>query len=155
MNEFLQNSLYVLGVEVLVPLLVAMILGGLVGWNRELGDKPAGLKTHMMVALGAAAFTLVALRIFNNTVNDGMLSGSDPIRIVEGVATGIGFLGAGSIIRNRGEIQGITTAAGIWVVGGVGAACGARHFDIAVSATMLSLIILAVIRKVQRRVLRN
>jgi len=140
---------------VLLPLVVAIALGGLVGWNREQGEKPAGLKTHMMVALGAAAFTLVALRVYGYAIGNRAFSGADPIRIIEGVATGIGFLGAGSIIRNRGEVQGVTTAAGIWVVGGLGAACGAELYGIAVSVTALSLIILAVVKKLEHRVLRD
>lgn len=148
------DFVYESGHDVLVPLVVAMVLGGLIGWNREIGEKPAGLKTHMLVAIGAAAFTLVALRVYDETAG-GAMSRSDPIRIVEGVATGIGFLGAGSIIRNQNGVQGITTAAAIWVVGGVGAACGAGYYSIAVSVCALTLIVLAVVRKIEHRVLRG
>jgi putative Mg2+ transporter-C (MgtC) family protein len=125
--------------EMVLPLVAAVLLGGVVGWERESGDKPAGLRTHMMVSLGAAVFTLAALR----AISEHETSTGDPSRIVMGVATGIGFLGAGSIIRTAGEVHGITTAAGIWVVGGVGACCGAGEYSIAVVAVVLSVVILA------------
>jgi putative Mg2+ transporter-C (MgtC) family protein len=124
-------------------LLVAAVLGAAVGLERESWNKPAGLRTHMMVALGSAAFTRLALRL----VTDG----ADPGRIVVGVATGLGFLGAGCIIRSEGRIQGITTASGIWVVGAVGAACGADQFDIAVTAVVMALLILALLRRLEAR----
>lgn len=131
--------------EVVLPLVAAVLLGGIVGWERESGDKPAGLRTHMMVSLGAAVFTLAALR----TIGDYNQAAGDPSRIVMGVATGIGFLGAGSIIRTSGEIHGITTAAGIWVVGAVGSCCGAGYYSIAIVAVLLSVIILSVLRSVE------
>lgn len=127
-----------------LPLLTAAVLGGIVGWERESWHKPAGLRTNMMVALGAATFTQLALGL----VDQGP-QGADPSRIIEGVATGIGFLGAGSIIQSRGEIQGITTAAGVWLVGGVGACCGARRYEIAVTAVLLAILILRLLQKVK------
>jgi putative Mg2+ transporter-C (MgtC) family protein len=131
--------------EVVVPLVAAACLGGVVGWERESGDKPAGLRTHMMVSLGAAVFTMAALRIISEHRTDA----GDPSRIVMGVATGIGFLGAGSIIRMSGEVHGITTAAGIWVVGAVGACCGAGYYSIAAVAVVLSVLILALLYKLE------
>jgi putative Mg2+ transporter-C (MgtC) family protein len=127
--------------ETVAPLLVAAALGSVVGIERESWQKPAGLRTHMMVALGSATFTNLALRLVSDA--------SDPSRIVIGIATGLGFLGAGSIIRSGGEVHGITTASGIWVVGAAGACCGARHYDIAVVAVLLSLIILAILGRVE------
>ena len=120
-----------------------MLLGALVGLERESWKKPAGLRTHMMVALGSATFTHLALRL--------VADASDPARIVLGVATGLGFLGAGSIIRGSGEVQGITTASGIWVVGAAGACCGAGQYDVAVVAVVFSLVILAVFGRAERR----
>ena len=127
--------------EALVALVTAAALGGIIGWERETWQKPAGLRTHMMVALGAAAFTLLAMR----TVGES----SDPGRIVVGIATGIGFLGAGTIIQARGEVRGITTAAGIWVVGAVGACCGAGEFGIGVVAVALSVVILTLLPRLE------
>ena len=145
------SSLVDFAVQTLVPLLVAVCLGGIVGWERESWRKPAGLRTHMMVALGAAAFTRLALRAVMAVEYSGV-TGGDPSRIIEGVATGIGFLGAGSIIHSRGEVQGITTAAGVWVVGAVGACCGAGYYAIAVVAVLLSVIVLAVLPKMDLNV---
>ncbi len=125
------------------PLLIAAALGAAVGIERESWRKPAGLRTHMMVALGSATFTNLALRLVSDA--------SDPARIVLGVATGLGFLGAGSIIRSRGEITGITTASGIWVVGAAGASAGARQYGIAVVSVALALVILAVLGRAERR----
>jgi putative Mg2+ transporter-C (MgtC) family protein len=95
----------------------------------------------MMVALGSATFTHLALRVVDGS--------GDPARIVVGIATGLGFLGAGSIVRSNGKVQGITTASGIWVVGGVGACCGAGQFDIAVTGVVLALLILAVVGRLE------
>jgi putative Mg2+ transporter-C (MgtC) family protein len=130
--------------EVVLPLVAAVCLGGIVGWERESGDKPAGLRTHMMVSLGAAVFTLAALR----AISEYDTTAGDPSRIVMGVATGIGFLGAGSIIRTGGEVHGITTAAGIWVVGAVGACCGAGYYAIASVAVVLSVVVLSVLLRI-------
>jgi putative Mg2+ transporter-C (MgtC) family protein len=127
--------------DAILPLFVAAALGAAVGLERETWNKPAGLRTHMMVAVGSATFTQLALRIVADS--------GDPSRIVVGVATGLGFLGAGSIIRSEGRVHGITTASGIWVVGAAGACCGAGQFDIAVTAIVMSLVILAVLRKLE------
>lgn len=124
-------------------LLVPTVFGAVVGWERESSDKPAGLRTHMLVGLGASCFTLAGLSIFHE-LNQGDDSNMDPIRVVEGVAGGIGFLGAGSIIKSAGDPRGLTTAAGIWAVGGVGSACGLGYFWIAGLATTIALAVLLV-----------
>jgi putative Mg2+ transporter-C (MgtC) family protein len=129
-------------IEGMISLLVAAALGAAVGAERESGNKPAGLRTYMMVALGSATFTRLALRL-------GTSDTSDPIRLVVAVATGLGFLGAGSIIREGGRVEGITTASGIWVVGAVGACCGAGEYDLAVVAVVLSLLILTAVRRLE------
>lgn len=134
--------------ETLVRLLAAACLGGLVGLERESEKKSAGLRTHMMVSLGAAVFTLAAL----TTLDERGAEAGDPSRIVMGVATGIGFLGAGSIIRTSGQVHGLTTAAGIWVVGAVGTCCGAGYYSVAAIAVVLSVLILAVLNRIERRV---
>jgi putative Mg2+ transporter-C (MgtC) family protein len=125
-------------------LVTAVVLGGLAGLEREAHRKPAGLRTHMMVALGAAAFTVSALGL---EAADGS---TDPSRIIQGVATGIGFLGAGSILRKGRNVEGLTTAAGIWVLGAVGVACALGDYTLAVSVTLLSALTLSLVGWLER-----
>lgn len=106
--------------DTVLPLLAAVGLGALVGYERESVNQPAGLRTHMMVGLGACGFTIIALALYRELAAGETEARMDPIRIIEGVVGGIGFLGAGSILRAGGEIRGITTAAGIWVMGAEG-----------------------------------
>jgi putative Mg2+ transporter-C (MgtC) family protein len=134
-------------VEIVLRLLAAVVCGGIVGWEREAKGRPAGLRTHMMVALGAGSFTLAAL--------DMAGPGADPVRILQGVVTGIGFLGAGSIMQSRGEVQGMTTAAGIWVVGAIGAACGAGDYIMAAVTLAFAFTILFGVKKVEDRAFRK
>ncbi len=114
-------------------LLLAALLGGAIGFQREERHKPAGLRTHMLICVGAALFTAVSIFVFNN----------DP-RIAAGVVTGIGFLGAGTIIfRSReGLVTGLTTAATIWVSAGIGVAVGSGLYIASVVTTALTLIVL-------------
>jgi putative Mg2+ transporter-C (MgtC) family protein len=131
-------------------LFLAALLGGVVGWDRESNKKPAGLRTHMMVCLGSAAFMLFALKVFDDLKGPSS-TGMDPTRIIEGIVGGIGFLGAGSIIQRGASVEGITTAAGIWVVGAVGVACGAGYYAIAAVTVAFTLLILRVVGMIARR----
>jgi putative Mg2+ transporter-C (MgtC) family protein len=128
-----------------VRLLVAALLGAVVGFERERAGKAAGLRTHMLVALGAALLMLAA-------AESGMTS-SDLSRIIQGVITGIGFLGAGSILKSeeQREIRGLTTAAGIWLTAGVGVAAGLGRWGTAAVAVAASWIILGVLTRLERR----
>jgi putative Mg2+ transporter-C (MgtC) family protein len=131
--------------------LLAIIFGGVLGWEREASDKPAGLRTMMMVALGSAGFTSVVFWLYQGmSVADGSAR-LDPLRIIEGVVGGIGFLGAGTIIRSQGSVQGITTAATIWVVGAIGVACGVGQYLIAALLAGYGWIILWLLGRVQHR----
>ena len=135
-----------LGLRLLLPLL----FGGIIGWERESLHKPAGLRTHMLVGLGSSCFTLVGLEVFlqfSSTPGADL----DPIRVVQGVIGGLGFLGAGSIIKAGQDPRGLTTAAGIWAVGGVGSACGLGYFRIAAVTSALALVVLLVGRLPQLR----
>jgi putative Mg2+ transporter-C (MgtC) family protein len=132
--------------ETVLRLLLAAGLGGIIGLDRERRSKAAGLRTNMMVSLGAAAFTVMGLGLVVAT------GSGDPTRVVTGVATGIGFLGAGSIMKSGRDIHGVTTAAGIWVLGAVGAACGIGSYAVAVSATLLSLAILFPLGEAESRI---
>jgi putative Mg2+ transporter-C (MgtC) family protein len=114
-----------------------MAMGGLIGWERETRRKAAGLRTNILICMGAAAFTLVSVIFRGGT--------TDVSRVAAQIVTGIGFLGAGSIIRARGGVQGLTTAATIWVVAAIGLAVGAGYYSLAAVTTgmvILALIIL-------------
>jgi putative Mg2+ transporter-C (MgtC) family protein len=133
-----------LAARLVVRLLVAAILGGLLGFDREEKGKPAGLRTHMLVALGCAL--LVAMG-----ESYGMAS-SDLSRVVQGIVTGIGFVGAGAILKmtEEGQVRGLTTSASIWMTAAVGVAAGLGKEVSAVLAAALALIILAVLPRIER-----
>lgn len=129
---------------------LAMILGSITGFERERANKPAGLRTHMFVA--GAATMLVGLG--NTVVADSALDTSmirtDPVRIIEAIITGISFLGAGTILRRRdkGDVEGLTTAASLLFVAGVGIAVGIGQFVLAAGMTLISLIVLYVLNRI-------
>lgn len=131
--------------DMLLRLLAAVGLASAIGLERELRDRPAGLRTHMLVSLGAAGFMLVGYEILFATAVGDPSARVDPTRIVEGVITGIGFLGAGSIIQGRGSIQGLTTGAAIWIAGTIGVACAVGNFVLAGLITGFALIIVVVL----------
>lgn len=137
MAEFWQQAL----LGTVLPLVAAALAGALVGWDREALGKVAGLRTHMLVCVGAALFVLAAVQLSEKTGGAEGVS-IDTARIIEGVATGIGFLGAGSIVKSRHKVEGVTTAASVWVTGAIGAACGARLYPLAAVAAALALFIL-------------
>jgi putative Mg2+ transporter-C (MgtC) family protein len=129
----------------------AMLFGAVLGFDRERHDKPAGLRTHTMVSLGASAFTLVTLHFVQKSLSHGV-PGADPIRLVDGIVGGIGFLGAGTIIQARGHVEGITTAAGIWVTGAVGLACGLGEYWVAGLTVAGAILVLEGLNIVKKRV---
>lgn len=137
-------------VDMVIRLLAAAGLASLIGLERELRKRPAGLRTHMLVGLGAAAFLLVGYEIMFATATGDPSAQIDPTRIVEGVITGIGFLGAGSIIQSRGTVQGITTGAAIWIAGAIGVACGVGNFVLAGLVTAIALVIVVVLGYFER-----
>lgn len=130
----------------LVAMLVSTVLGTLVGWEREIGRKPAGLRTHTLVCLGSTMFVLVT----RHAVADIGGPNLDPTRIIHGVITGVGFLGAGSILRQEGYVHGLTTAASIWMVAAIGVAVGVHAYWLACIGTVLALIVLELFRWVER-----
>jgi putative Mg2+ transporter-C (MgtC) family protein len=124
--------------EVIVRLGLASILGGAIGLERELREREAGLRTHLLVALGSALFTVVSAYGFHE-FEFSRASGVtfDPTRIAAQIVTGIGFLGAGAIIRQGLAVRGLTTAASLWVVAAIGMAAGAGYYSAAAIATVL------------------
>lgn len=113
----------------LARLVVAVVLGGLVGYERERAAKPAGVRTQGMVSLGAALFAVISL--------DGFGERGDPARVAAQVVTGVGFLGAGAILHQRGNVQGLTTAASLWVTAAIGLAVGVGMIFMALGTTLL------------------
>jgi putative Mg2+ transporter-C (MgtC) family protein len=123
-------------------LTVGLVLGAIIGFERELHRQPAGFRTHSLVSLGAALFTVVsAFGFAGSTV--------DPTRIAAQIVSGIGFIGAGTILQYRGHIRGLTTAASLWSVAAIGTAAGAGLFVVAITGTILILVILSLLDQVE------
>lgn len=135
MVTFWQALAEQLRLELFVQLLLAVILGGAVGLERELKGKPAGLRTTILITLGATLFTVLSHRL-----GDGV---GDPGRIAAQILTGVGFIGAGTILHMRGAVTGLTSAATIWVVAAIGMAIGARAYIEALGATLVVMLVLA------------
>ncbi len=133
---------------ILLPrLLLAVALGAILGAERERADKPAGLRTHIMVSLGSAAFTTLGFSVHATPEAGGV--GFDPSRIVQGVVGGLGFLGAGSIIKvhqNEERVSGLTTASSIWLAGAIGVAAGMGAIATATATAVLGFITLKLSR---------
>lgn len=135
---------------------VAALLGGAVGLERELREREAGLRTHLVVCVGSALFTLVSAYGFHDfLVEGGNLVRVDPTRIAAQIVSGIGFLGAGAIIRQGLSVRGLTTAATLWLVAAIGMASGAGYFDAAFIATGVALVTLGPLRIVAFRLVRR
>ena len=125
--------------RIIVRLGVAAVLGGMLGWEREHAGKAAGVRTHMLVSMGAALFVLVA--------QQAGISAADNSRVLQGIVAGVGFLGAGTILKGDAleQVKGLTTAAGIWLTAAIGVAAGLGLESTAVLSTLLALVVLWVI----------
>lgn len=128
-----------------MQLVLAMVLGGLVGLERELKRKAAGLRTFAMVSLGACLFSIISVYGFGFIGKD--FAGYDPSRIVSQIVVGVGFLGGGAIFLKGDDVSGMTTAAGIWISAAIGTAVGLGMPGIAVFTTFISIFILAILRR--------
>lgn len=131
--------------RIVIRLLIAVMLGGMLGYERERSGKAAGLRTHMLVSLGAALFVLAPL--------EGDMGINDLSRVLQGVIAGIGFLGAGAIIKfnTKAEVKGLTTAASIWLAAAIGVAAGMGREIVAIISALLALVILDVLHRLERR----
>lgn len=129
--------------RITVRLIVAMIFGAVIGIQRERAGKPAGLRTHMLVALGAAVFVIASSEF---GMNPDSIS-----RVIQGLVTGIGFLGAGAILKlyDKRAVEGLTTAAGIWMTAALGVAVGLGRFGLALVATLLAWMTLSLVRQME------
>ncbi|MGH2781294.1 MAG: MgtC/SapB family protein [Thermoleophilaceae bacterium] len=128
--------------DLALRLTVGLVLGAIIGFERELHRQPAGFRTHSLVSLGAALFTVVSAFGFTGDM-------VDPTRIAAQIVSGIGFIGAGTILQHRGHIRGLTTAASLWSVAAIGTAAGAGLYIVAVVGTLLILVILSILDRVE------
>lgn len=134
--------------DILLPCILALIFGGLIGLQREKAERPAGLRTHALVCLGSTVFTLISYLGFSS------LYDVDPSRIAAGIVTGIGFIGAGVIFRQGPLVRGVTTAASIWVVASVGMALGTKLYYLALLVTVLGFITLSILKYIEDKVIK-
>jgi putative Mg2+ transporter-C (MgtC) family protein len=133
--------------EVLARLALAGALGAAIGFERELREREAGLRTHLLVSLGSALFTIISAYGFHEFLTSGdAVVRSDPTRIAAQIVTGIGFLGAGAIIRQGISVRGLTTAATLWVAAAIGMAAGAGYYSGALIGTILTLVAVGPLR---------
>ena len=135
MTDIWRTLVRELRLELLVQLFLAVILGGAVGFERELGGKPAGLRTNILICIGSVLYTKLSVTMAG--------AGYDPTRVAAQIVTGVGFIGAGTILHARGAVVGLTSAATIWVVAAVGMALGTRAYVEALGATLLIMLVLA------------
>jgi putative Mg2+ transporter-C (MgtC) family protein len=129
-------------------LVLAATLGAMIGLEREIHDHPAGMRTHLLVAMGSAAFTVLSISAFP-------APGADPARVAAQIVTGIGFLGAGAILKEGLSIHGLTTAASLWVAAALGMAAGAGAWVMALAITVITLVSLWPLRLVADRLVRR
>lgn len=137
--------------EIVMRLILACLFGAAIGIDREFRNQPAGLRTHTLTALAAAAFTIMAFEIFHLVRGlEGSRATADPIRAIEAVTAGVAFLAAGGIFRSEGGVRGLTTGAAMWLAGAIGVACGIGYLQIALAATILALMVLVLLGLLER-----
>lgn len=137
--------------EIILRLVLAILIGGIVGFERETHKRAAGLRTHILVCMGATLVTMTSLYIAENY--GSAYQNCDPSRIAAGIVTGIGFLGAGTIMRSKVSVLGLTTAASLWGVAGIGLALGCGFYKAAIFTAIAIIITLVVIGKITHRFL--
>lgn len=132
--------------DLLARVVVAALLGGLIGWERELHGRWAGLRTHMALSLGAAVFAMIGTGL-------APAPSPDATRVVQGIAAGIGFLGAGTILKlsDQLEVKGLTTASTVWLTAALGTAAGLAMYALAVTAAVTALVVLVLLRPIGKR----
>ena len=147
MDSVPSHIVHELRVELLLELVLAVVLGGLIGFEREWKNKPAGLRTNILICMSAVLFTEISVR--------AGIAGGDPGRIAAQILTGVGFLGAGTILHHKGSVSGLTSAATIWMVTAIGVTLGWGAYVDAIGATLLVLVVLAGMQRaedwIQRR----
>jgi putative Mg2+ transporter-C (MgtC) family protein len=138
--------------ELLARVIVGTVLGGIIGYERDVHGRPAGLRTHLIVGLASTTFMVVSTHfVYFQLYAAGDLVAVDPSRIAASVVTGIGFLGGGAILRTGVGVQGLTTAAGLWLVASIGLAAGAGMYALSVLSTVLGVVALSVLRRFENK----
>lgn len=130
-----------------IRLVAAVLLGGIIGWEREVNSRAAGLRTHMMIALAAAVFAIVAMELTYFEDSSSTRLQADPLRLIEAVTSGVAFLAAGSIIISGTSIRGITTGASMWLCGAIGLSCGLGDLTLALLTATLAMMVLWLIHR--------
>src|SRR3989449_468372 len=147
MQHFLEQMVDVFRLELFLQLCLATLFGGAIGLERELGGKPAGLRTNILICIGSVLYTKLSFTM--------AAGNADPTRIAAQIVTGVGFIGAGTILHARGAVVGLTSAATIWVVAAIGVALGATFYSEAAVTTLLVLVVLRGLGSVERLVARQ
>lgn len=159
MEDTLNHLTNIINLDYIIRIAIAVLFGFCIGLERELTNKYAGLRTHILVCLGACVFTLISIYGFptfapgDNVIIDHATGVRDTSRVAAQIVTGIGFIGAGTVLRNGPIVFGLTTAATLWIAASIGMACGAGMFEIAFAGTVLSILTLVMIRIFERKVL--
>jgi len=135
-------------VELMEKILLTILLSSLIGGERELRHKGAGLRTHILVSVGSALIVLTSFHVFDIYKDQTMI---DPTRMITGIVTGVGFLCAGAIIRGGNQVTGLTTAATLWIVAGLGMAVGAGLYSAAILFTLVVFFVLIGVRKFEKK----
>ncbi len=143
------------GTSIPYPVILARVVGALllsavIGIEREAKDRPAGLRTHMLVSLAACIFAILAIEVPNAAVFDGREITSDPLRVVEAVTAGVAFLAAGFIVFSKGEVHGLTTGAGIWLAAAIGVSAGFGMWGLALVAAVFGSVVLLLFLRLER-----
>src|SRR5216110_3111740 len=154
MSEMWHRLIEIFRLDLMLQLGLATLLGGAIGLERELGGKPAGLRTNILICIGSVLYTHLSLAML--TASTGVIpAGTDTTRVAAQIVTGVGFIGAGTILHARGAVVGLTSAATIWVVAAIGVALGATFYSEAAITTLLVLVVLRGLGSVERLVARQ
>lgn len=133
-------------------LLIAMLCGGSIGFERERKNRAAGLRTHILVCLSSAIVAILTIEIAHHTAFQGESARIDPLRLIEAITAGVAFLAAGMIVFSKGEVRGLTTGAGLWFAGSIGLAAGLGFWHVSLMATALALVVLWLLHGLEQRV---
>jgi len=145
---------YSASIDYFIRISIALVLGFILGFEREVTNKCAGLRTNILVCLGACVFTIISIYGFPTVLSGDNANGlRDTARVAAQVVTGIGFIGAGTVLKNGPTVFGLTTAATLWMAASIGMACGTANYDIAAFSTVISVIVLTLIRLFEKDVL--
>ena len=151
-TDFIQPFANITWQTALLRLISACVLGGLIGFEREMHYRPAGLRTHMLISMASCLFTLISFDLLQLSAADDAIQSSDPLRLIDSITSGVAFLVAGSIFVNKDAVTGLTTGAGMWLAGAVGLTCGVGNLVLAGMATGMAILILWIFGWVSSRV---